>query len=49
MKEYCTSALVNGLPLWKVTPSCSLKVIVLPSGAIIPGLGQVGLGFRSQS
>ena len=49
MKEYCTSALVNGLPLWKVTPSWSLKVMVLPSGATSHAVARFGCGFWSQS
>src|SRR5438093_257358 len=33
--ENFTSALVNGLPSWKCTPFCSVKLIVLPSALAI--------------
>ena len=44
-----TSALVNGLPSWKETFSCNLKVMTLPSGLTVQDLAKLGYGFNLKS
>ena len=47
--ENFTSALVNGLPSWKCTPFCSVKLIVLPSALIFHDSARLGMGLRLKS
>ena len=44
-----TSALVKGCPSWNFTPSCSLNVMVLPSGLTVQDFASPGTGFRLKS
>jgi len=49
MIENWTSALVNGVPSWNLTPSRSLNVIVLPSALSVHDVARLGIGLRLKS
>ena len=48
LTEYATSAEVSFLPLWKVTPSRSLKVHVLASGVALHAVASAGRQIEVQ-
>src|SRR5438874_6126908 len=47
--ENFTSALVKGWPSWNVTPFCSVKVMVLPSGLTFHDCASPGVGDRKST
>src|SRR6185437_2771231 len=49
MIENWTSALVNGVPSWNLTPSRSLNVIVLPSALSVHDVARLEIGLRLKS